>query len=621
MLFTYLTPLIPYVGLLVVFCLIQGTALGIIDNIAQVLLIRLMDGDGGKEVQPYMQALHAAFGVGAFMSPLIISPFLGGESAFIDPLQAEDAGIDMGGSSTVNGTATETVRTASGSTSYHYAYYLIASIVIPIAASMSFYMFRDEHPIRHFQNWWFGRTNNDWSSVGSSNGANGYTDDQADGQHVDEELPTGEIELTLSRDPSKDIDPSALAEDDDGTSPAPAHTDENVVFRPPSPSATDPSRRDSTANLLAPVVIPIRPVQPLSSPDSADPLTIESSPSEMGSPAPSLNGGETPLTGPLGLPIFKPDDWMKWKMVLLIGLFLFLYVGAETGYGSFIFTYGIKQSHMDPSHAAILNSCFWFSFAVGRLLGIPISLRFSAITMIFSDLLGCIISVLVIVIFHDSQTVLWVGTIAYGLSVASIYPSAINYAETQFKVTGKVLSALVVSASCGEAVLPLVMGLSFESPAGPMSLMLLAMGVAVGAAIIFAVIVGFVAPDVATAKSSAKKKSHPAKRRRRPRRTPSVVENGEHSINDSVSPIPHPHPSPKNKPNRKQYAAVHNELVDVDLDGDADVDVDLDADALALEMELDAEFGQPHSPSQVELQSPIRVNRMSNDSDEHLPDL
>jgi hypothetical protein len=181
-------------------------------------------------------------------------------------------------------------------------------------------------------------------------------------------------------------------------------------------------------------------------------------------------------------------------MVLMLGLFLFLYVGTESGYGSFIFTYAIKQVRMQPQDAAYLTALFWFSFAGGRLLGVPLSLRFSSTQLIFADLFGCIASLLAILIVHDSAPVLWVGTFAYGLSVASIYPSAINYAESHFSVTGRVLSVLVVSASLGEALVPLLMGLSFSSPTGPLGLILISMGVAVGAAVIFSIIVAVVAP-------------------------------------------------------------------------------------------------------------------------------
>lgn len=54
-LFTFFVPLIPWLGVLILVCFLQGTALGVVDNLSQVLLIRLMDdGQGGKQVQPYV---------------------------------------------------------------------------------------------------------------------------------------------------------------------------------------------------------------------------------------------------------------------------------------------------------------------------------------------------------------------------------------------------------------------------------------------------------------------------------------------------------------------------------------------------------------------------------------
>lgn len=560
-LFTFITPLVPYVSILILVCFIQGTALGVIDNIAQVLLIRLMDGNGGKEVQPYMQALHAAFGVGAFISPLIIAPFLGGEASFGDPLS--DGEDDSESGSTDN----TTVRTASGSTTYHYAYYLIAALIIPIAASMAYYMIRDENPMRSIMSWWRGES---WTSVAGggspSSDGRGYTDDQLDSpsRSVD---PSVEIELGLTRHPSADISVQSVVDDDD----------EMVLSS--SPDEDDEESNGAAGMSASPAV-------------STDGLVaIDAVPSDA-----------TPATG---------VDWVKWRMVLLIGLFLFLYVGTESGFGAFIFTYGIKQSHMDPSHAALLNAAFWFSFAFGRLLGIPVSLKFSATTMIFSDLLGCILSLLCIIIFHDSTAVLWIGTVTYGISVASVYPSAINYAESQFPMTGQVLSALTVAASSGDAVMPLLMGFSISSAAGPMGLMLLAMAVAVGAATIFAVIVGFVAPKSRRTDASDKKKggNGTANKRRRKKNT---LPNGVDGVTpDSTSTVPASsvvhHSSAGPKPNRSKYNVVLTDL-------------DPDSDSLALERELDDELRRPTTPTGGQthnnLQSPMRREDIDEDEEE-----
>lgn len=470
MVLTFITPLIPYLGLLATVCLSQGALLGCIDNVAQVLLIRIMTGDNGKEVQPYMQALHAAFGVGAFISPLIISPFLSG----VDPTLGDDYSSGTTGSSVVNGTSTGEDTVVVGSTDYHYAYYLISLLILPISAAMAYYAMRDEKPHQRLVAWWTNdHEHQAWSSVGTS--AAGDNEDEEDEEESEEDNDAANEEIEMA---------AVMREVD-----------------------------EEMAGTIAPVVLPDQSAS--ASPSSSsrpDALSPTESLSDVASP-PAESSALT------GLPrLVASIDWVKWRMIIAVGVFLYLYTGTEAGYGGFIFTYGVKQSHMDPSHAAILNSAFWFSFALGRLLGIPMSLHFSAATMIFLDLIGGIISVLTILLFHDSVTILWIGTVTYGISVASIYPSAINFVDSKMKVNGQVLSALVVAASTGEASVPIIMGLSFESPAGPMGFMLLAMGVAVGAAIIFALIVGFIAPRAAAHDAAAEATAAEKKRARRRRK-------------------------------------------------------------------------------------------------------
>lgn len=573
LLLTFLVPLVPLLPLLLIICLSQGIVLGIVDNVAQVLLIRLMeDSTQPSKVQPYMQALHAAFGVGGLLAPLIMAPFLGSEEPLIDPT----IGLDIGGgsgapaagaNSTASGTA-PVVRTASGSTSYHYGYFIVCLLMLPVCVALARYMLRDEISWAEMKafarsrwaallQWARGRRGfgGRWSSVGGGE-ADGDVDGGGggDGVYADEQLdnPSTAFGSAASRSPSSataadaaslavEVEMTATALRDESTllsldgsdevGPQ-ASEDADAVFRPPSAtsesSPASAGRRDSQSLLAVSIAPPM--AAPLHVLGAHTTVHVQSngngngpsaSPSEGGlvapSPLSSVDLSPSPASGGVGTSEPGQTDWKMWRLVGLISLFLFLYVGCETGFASYIFSYGVRMVGMDPTHAAYLNSAFWLSFAAGRLVGIPVSLRFSATAMIFADLLGCIVSVLAIIIFHDNGTLLWVGTICYGVSVASIYPSAINFAETQFAVTGKVLSALTVSASLGDAVVPLLMGLSFSSPTGPLGLMLIAAGVAVGAAVIFAVIVAVAprgrsqsSPEDAERKSRRKKKKRAA---------------------------------------------------------------------------------------------------------------
>lgn len=111
-----------------------------------------------------------------------------------------------------------------------------------------------------------------------------------------------------------------------------------------------------------------------------------------------------------------------------------------------------------PTHGAyakagggLLASLFWGCFTVGRLLGIPISLRFSPETILKVDLLLAVMSaVFMLALGEGEPIVLWVGTAIFGLSMACTYPQAkILPATYGYPITGVFMSLVMVAGSLG----------------------------------------------------------------------------------------------------------------------------------------------------------------------------
>jgi MFS transporter, FHS family, Na+ dependent glucose transporter 1 len=159
-----------------------------------------------------------------------------------------------------------------------------------------------------------------------------------------------------------------------------------------------------------------------------------------------------------------------WVLVALIALFLFLYVSGEASYGAWVFTYAF-QSNVVPveTSAAYLTSAFWGALTAGRLLAIPLAARFKPGPILAVDTLGCLASLGLILLAPHSPLVLWIATIGLGLSMASIFPTAITLAEFYIPITGRVNSFFFVGASLGGMGLPWLIGQMFE-PLGPLSM-------------------------------------------------------------------------------------------------------------------------------------------------------
>lgn len=175
-------------------------------------------------------------------------------------------------------------------------------------------------------------------------------------------------------------------------------------------------------------------------------------------------------------------------LVFLVALFLFLYVGAEVSFGGWVFTYAVRMELSAAAAAAYLTSAFWGGLTLGRLGSIPIAVRYRPRTILLVDLLGCLLSLSIILLWHDSLAAVWIGTIGVGLSMASIFPTALSLAERRMILTGKVTGWFFVGSSAGAMLLPWLVGQLFE-PIGPQILVYLLIFDLLAAMLVFNVLI------------------------------------------------------------------------------------------------------------------------------------
>ena len=158
-------------------------------------------------------------------------------------------------------------------------------------------------------------------------------------------------------------------------------------------------------------------------------------------------------------------------LVVLIALFLFLYVGAEGSLGGWLYTYTVALGLSSEAAAAYLTSAFWGALTVGRLLAIPIAARLRPRDVLLLDLVGCLVSMGLIVLMPNSLIAVWIGAIGTGLAMASIFPTTLSLAESRMHITGAITSWFFVGSSLGGMTVPWIIGQLFE-PVGPYATML-----------------------------------------------------------------------------------------------------------------------------------------------------
>jgi len=158
-----------------------------------------------------------------------------------------------------------------------------------------------------------------------------------------------------------------------------------------------------------------------------------------------------------------------WLTVLIAGL-MFLHLGAELGYGNWIFSYGLAVDVGPETTARLLNSVFWGALTLGRLIAIPVAAWLLPRTMLLIDLIGAAISMGVILLLPGWAPAVWIGTFGFGLSLASFFASAFNFAERRMPITGRVTGYILVVANAGSMTIPWLIGQLFES-VGPQAMM------------------------------------------------------------------------------------------------------------------------------------------------------
>ncbi len=160
------------------------------------------------------------------------------------------------------------------------------------------------------------------------------------------------------------------------------------------------------------------------------------------------------------------------RLVAAIVLFFFLYTGAEVAFGGWIYAYAVGLRLGSHAVAAYLTSAFWGALTVGRLLAVPIALRFPPHSVLLADCVGCLASLALLLLGSHSVAATVVGTCGAGLFMASIFPAALSLAQGRMRITGRVTGWFFVGASGGGMTLPWLIGQFFET-VGPRAAMVI----------------------------------------------------------------------------------------------------------------------------------------------------
>ena len=149
--------------------------------------------------------------------------------------------------------------------------------------------------------------------------------------------------------------------------------------------------------------------------------------------------------------------------IVIAGMvFLFFYVSAELTFAGWLPTYAVTLKLTDAATAAFLTSMFWLSFTIGRLVSIPLAIRFSSGQILSAALVSCAAFLGLLVALPGSPVVLWITAIGVGFTMAPMWPSGYNLAVQSIRLTAGIGAVILLGDSIGAMVLPGLTGLFME---------------------------------------------------------------------------------------------------------------------------------------------------------------
>lgn len=137
-------------------------------------------------------------------------------------------------------------------------------------------------------------------------------------------------------------------------------------------------------------------------------------------------------------------------------------MGAEISSSGYLTAFSVEQGLAAETTGAFMTSLFWGIFTLGRLIAIPTSIYLSSATILAGSLIGCFVTTVVWLIFIHSKVAIWIVVSFYGFFISVAFPTAMTLTETYVSLTGKLTSVMVVGASFGEMLVPLLVAVLLD---------------------------------------------------------------------------------------------------------------------------------------------------------------
>ncbi|HEV8560489.1 MAG TPA: MFS transporter [Actinophytocola sp.] len=146
---------------------------------------------------------------------------------------------------------------------------------------------------------------------------------------------------------------------------------------------------------------------------------------------------------------------IAYPVVISVAVLLFFYVGAEISFSGWIPSYTLTRGIADSAAAAAYySSLFWIAVTAGRLLWLPFTRTVAPERLLATGVTACVLALGSIWLLPSSSGCVIAGTVAFGLAMSPIFPSAFTLLDRRGQITGKVSAVCLCTASVGAMFFP-----------------------------------------------------------------------------------------------------------------------------------------------------------------------
>lgn len=156
------------------------------------------------------------------------------------------------------------------------------------------------------------------------------------------------------------------------------------------------------------------------------------------------------------------------RIMLLLGAFFLFFVGTEVTIAAWVFQLGTALGLEPEIGAAWLNSTFWFTYALGRIATIVLTMRMQPGLLVRLCIAATALSLGALLAgllagANGNSPIVWVSIGACGLVMAAGFPSAFTLLSANVRMNGAVTGTLFAANNAGAMLLPWLVGQLFES--------------------------------------------------------------------------------------------------------------------------------------------------------------